>query len=89
MSNIETGAVQHDGIRNFFGGRNLIPGSASPVFASNTYAAPCIVGQSRVDISMLVMPAYADFAMADYAVLNEIPPGLIGYGQTDESVLTE
>lgn len=88
MSNIETGAVQHDGIRNFFGGRNLIPGSESPVFVMNTYTTTGIIGQARVDLSML-QTASADFAVADYAVLIDIPPGKIGYGQTDESVLME
>ena len=88
MSNIETGTVQHDGIRNFFGGRNLIPGSTSPVFVMNTYTTASIIGQARVDISMLQITS-AEFAVADYAVLNEIPPGKIGYGQTDESVLME
>lgn len=86
---MEIKTVQHDGTRNYFGGRNLIVRSASPVYVTDIYETPCIVGQSRIDISMLVTSTCADYAQADYAFLNAIPPGLIGYGQLEESVLTE
>lgn len=86
---MEIKTVQHDGIRNYFGGRNLIRDSTSPVFAVDLHDALCYIGQARINITILRPSAYAGFAQADMSFLDIMPQGTIGYGQLDESVLMD
>lgn len=70
MGNIEIKTVMHDGTRNFFGGRNLIQDSTSPVFTLDVYSAPAYVGQARAGLTVLLPGAIAEEAMVDYTWLE-------------------
>ena len=66
--------VQHDGVRNFFGGRNMIIGSISPVTAIASSMAVPRVGIARAGITMLSgypEECTVDTATIDFAMLPE------------------
>ena len=63
--------VYHDGQRNYFGGRNMMPGSESPAALINDSTALPRVGIAVVAITMLHEGGTVDYSRADFTILSE------------------